>query len=101
MSDGQNVLLEEFCFKFTGYGSPEFPILFSEFIKKFSSSSRVIPKRLHSIEDRFMLEVMTPEQTARYVEISSPEFLAKVARFPVQQMTASPAPPRADLNLIG
>lgn len=29
------------------------------------------------IEDRFMLEVMTPEQTARYVEIANPEFIAK------------------------
>lgn len=30
------------------------------------------------IEDCFMLQVMTPEQTARYVEITSPEFIAKV-----------------------
>ncbi len=29
------------------------------------------------IENRFMLEVMTPEQTARYIEITSPEFLAE------------------------
>lgn len=29
------------------------------------------------IENRFMLEVMTPEQTARYVEITQPEFMAQ------------------------
>ena len=29
------------------------------------------------IENAFMLEVMTPEQTARYVEITSPEFMEK------------------------
>ena len=30
------------------------------------------------IEDRFMLEVMTPEQTARYVEITRPEFFSQM-----------------------
>lgn len=30
------------------------------------------------IEDRFMLEVMTPEQTKRYVEITDPEYIAKI-----------------------
>ena len=47
------------------------------------------------IEDRFMLEVMTPEQTARYVEITSPEFIAE---FFGQQI-----PPTAaeNLSLIG
>lgn len=50
------------------------------------------------IEDRFMLEVMTPEQTARYLEITSPEFIAQFAQFPVPPASA-PAP--ADLNLIG
>lgn len=29
------------------------------------------------IEDTFMLEVMTPEQTARYIEITEPAFIAK------------------------
>ena len=29
------------------------------------------------VENTFMLEVMTPEQTARYVEITDPEFMAK------------------------
>ena len=50
------------------------------------------------IEDRFLLEVMTPEQTARYVEITSPEFIAKL-------FSSMPAPPNAqpseNLNLIG
>lgn len=48
------------------------------------------------IEDRFMLEVMTPEQTARYVEITSPEFLAKAfdAQIPVEGTSEN-------LNLIG
>lgn len=48
------------------------------------------------IEDRFMLEVMTPEQTARYVEITSPEFLAKA--FGVQLPTGAAS---ENLNLIG
>ncbi len=52
------------------------------------------------IEDRFMLEVMTPEQTARYIEITDPEFIAKAfADF-------LPAPPQSaqaadNLHLIG
>jgi hypothetical protein len=50
------------------------------------------------IEDRFMLEVMTPEQTKRYIEVLSPEFLAQMTNFPVQEMSA-PAP--ANLNLVG
>jgi hypothetical protein len=48
------------------------------------------------VEDRFMLEVMTPAQTARYVEITSPEFLANAFNLPL--------PPSAmpnNLNLIG
>ncbi len=35
------------------------------------------------IEDRFMLEVMTPEQTARYVEITQPEFLSQAFQMPM------------------
>jgi len=52
------------------------------------------------IEDRFMLEVMTPEQTARYIEITDPAFIAKAfADF-------LPAPPPGagapeNLQLIG
>ncbi len=49
------------------------------------------------IEDRFMLEVMTPEQTARYVQISQPEFLSKAFGI---QIPPSVQPP-SDLNLIG
>jgi hypothetical protein len=49
------------------------------------------------IEDRFMLEVMTPEQTARYVEITSPEFFSKMLG-----IAYSPAAAPADsLSLIG
>lgn len=48
------------------------------------------------IEDRFLLEVMTPEQTARYVEITSPEFLS--AAFGVQLPTNTAS---ENLNLIG
>ena len=49
------------------------------------------------IEDRFMLEVMTPEQTARYIEITSPEFFAEMmgVTFP------NNAPATENLNLIG
>lgn len=49
------------------------------------------------IEDRFMLEVMTPEQTARYVEITDPQFIAKVfgGQIPPQPNVTS------NLNLIG
>jgi len=49
------------------------------------------------IEDRFMLEVMTPEQTARYVEIFSPE---SIAALQAQFLSAVPTP-TADLNLVG
>lgn len=49
------------------------------------------------IEDRFMLEVMTPEQTARYVEITQPEFIARVfgATVPPNDTVTE------SLNLIG
>ncbi len=36
------------------------------------------------IEDRLMLEVMTPEQTARYVEITDPQFISQVFGIPMQ-----------------
>jgi hypothetical protein len=49
------------------------------------------------IEDRFMLEVMTPEQTARYVEITSPEFFAKALGITFPEN----ANPSKNLNLIG
>lgn len=50
------------------------------------------------IENRFMLEVMTPEQTARYVEITQPEFLQQAfnpAAYPQNETVAS------NLNLVG
>ena len=49
------------------------------------------------LEDRFMLEVMTPEQTARYVEVLSPESIAAM------QAQFLPAVPEAatELNLVG
>jgi hypothetical protein len=49
------------------------------------------------IENRFMLEVMTPEQTARYVEITSPEFLAEGLKVYLPE-TANIS---ENLNLIG
>ncbi len=49
------------------------------------------------IEDRFMLEVMTPEQTARYVEITSPDFLAQAFQMHIPPQTVAPS----NLNLIG
>lgn len=48
------------------------------------------------VEDRFMLEVMTPEQTARYIEVTDPEFLARAFGMPVP-----PAQMPDNLNLIG
>lgn len=52
------------------------------------------------IEDRFMLEVMTPEQTPRYVEITSPEF---IAIFFAESQMVPPAQPAVtgSLSLIG
>ncbi len=49
------------------------------------------------IEDRFMLEVMTPEQTARYVEITSPAFLAQAFGIPMPPTVQQ----SENLNLIG
>lgn len=49
------------------------------------------------IEDRFMLEVMTPEQTARYVEITNPEFIARVFDMPMPEPNAI----AENFNLIG
>ncbi|HEY0428863.1 MAG TPA: hypothetical protein VGC76_13865 [Pyrinomonadaceae bacterium] len=49
------------------------------------------------IEDRFMLEVMTPEQTARYIEVTSPEFLARAFDMPMPEPNAI----AENFNLIG
>lgn len=50
------------------------------------------------IENRFMLEVMTPAQTARYREITSPEFLAEALKVYIPQQNAGAG---ESLNLIG
>ena len=42
------------------------------------------------VENRFMLEVMTPEQTERYIEITNPAFIAKMFE---QLEGAFPHPP--------
>ncbi|MBX7170345.1 MAG: hypothetical protein K1X72_05260 [Pyrinomonadaceae bacterium] len=50
------------------------------------------------IENRFMLEVMTPEQTARYIEITSPEFMQQAfnpAAYPQNENVST------NLNLVG
>ncbi len=49
------------------------------------------------IENRFMLEVMTPEQTVRYIEITSPEFLAEGLKVYLPETTNI----HENLNLIG
>jgi hypothetical protein len=52
------------------------------------------------IEDKFMLEVMTPEQTERYIEITQPEFIA--AAFSERLPTPPPTSVVVEnLNVIG
>ncbi|MDQ3180121.1 MAG: hypothetical protein M3Q33_06335 [Acidobacteriota bacterium] len=53
------------------------------------------------IEDRFMLEVMTPEQTARYVEITNPDFIAQAFQESFQMPLPPPTVAPNNLNLIG
>ena len=55
------------------------------------------------IEDQFMLEVMTPEQTARYVEVTDPEFIARAfAGFAdIPYTNQAPESVAENLNLIG
>jgi len=51
-----------------------------------------------------MLEVMTPEQTRRYVEITDPAFIERAfAQIMQAQANVSPAilAPAAELNVIG
>jgi hypothetical protein len=51
------------------------------------------------VEDRFLLEVMTPEMTDRYVEIMNPEFIDRMF---ADQLAQPPAEaPAENLNLIG
>lgn len=49
------------------------------------------------VENRFMLEMMTPEQTARYIEAASPEFIAQAFGGMNRQKGALPE----NLSLIG
>lgn len=48
------------------------------------------------IENTFMVEVMTPEQTARYIEIANPDFMAQA----LNQRPAAGVPVE-NLNVIG
>ena len=48
------------------------------------------------VEDRFMLEVMTPEQTERYIEITQPEFFAEALGITFPENAGA-----ENLNLIG
>ncbi|MDQ3799721.1 MAG: hypothetical protein M3384_09735 [Acidobacteriota bacterium] len=50
------------------------------------------------VENRFMLEVMTPEQTARYIEIFSPE---SIAALQAQFLENPPPAPATELSLVG
>jgi hypothetical protein len=50
------------------------------------------------VENTFMLEVMTPEQTARYVEITDPEFIAKAF---AGLFDVAPKQPSENLGRIG
>jgi hypothetical protein len=52
------------------------------------------------IENTFMLEVMTPEQTARYVEITDPAFIAKAFEGAFDAHIAAKQPTDS-LSLIG
>jgi hypothetical protein len=49
------------------------------------------------IENRFMLEVMTPEQTARYIEVTSPEFISSA----LGNLLPADAYAPSNLSLIG
>lgn len=52
------------------------------------------------VENNFMLEVMTPEQTARYVEITDPSFMAQAFAGAFDAHVATKRPSE-NLNLIG
>lgn len=54
------------------------------------------------VENTFMLEVMTPEQTERYIEITDPKFMEQA--FEEALRNSYPAPdltPSANLNVVG
>lgn len=52
------------------------------------------------VEDRFMLEVMTPEQTVRYVQIFSPESIAVLKEQFIAGLPLAP-PIATNLSLVG
>lgn len=49
------------------------------------------------IENRFMLEIFTPEMTERYVEVLQPQFMADLMQM---QLPPKPFQPTANLNTI-
>lgn len=49
------------------------------------------------LEDRFMIEVMTPEMTKRYLEITDPVFLAEAFGLTIPPKQTAPI----NLNLVG
>ena len=53
------------------------------------------------LENTFMLEVMTPEQTARYAEIMNSEFLRQAFAHVLEAHLAASKPQVESLNLIG
>jgi len=52
------------------------------------------------VENTFMLEVMTPEQTARYIEITNPTFMARAFEGAFDAHIDANRP-SVDLNVIG
>jgi hypothetical protein len=52
------------------------------------------------VENSFMLEVMTPEQTARYIEVTDPEFVKQVFAGAFDAHNAA-SRPIENLNVIG
>ena len=53
------------------------------------------------VENTFMLEVMTPEQTARYIEVTDPAFIAKAFSGAFEAHIAANPQAGENLNLIG
>ena len=53
------------------------------------------------VENTLMLEVMTPEQTARYIEITDPEFMAKAFAGAFDAHVEVSKQVQENLNLIG
>lgn len=53
-------------------------------------------------ENRLMIEVMTPEMTARYLEVLNPQFIAQAfqSEIPTDRLSASSLP-ISSMNLIG